>query len=89
MTSTLVIGASLAGTEVARALRREGYSGEYNFDDSVTLFDTVNKQDFTAAEWCQLNMKSRAYRDGGVLAPSEQFLIGRWYEWYKELMGRD
>jgi len=30
-------------------------------------------------------MKSRAYRDGGVLVPVEQQIIGRWYyRWYRE-----
>jgi hypothetical protein len=33
-------------------------------------------------------MKSRAYRDGGVLVPTEQEIIGRWYyRWYREAMG--
>jgi hypothetical protein len=37
---------------------------------------------------CQPNMKSRAYRDGGVLVPTEQEIIGRWYyRWYREAMG--
>jgi hypothetical protein len=33
-------------------------------------------------------MKSRAYRDGGVLVPAEQEIIGRWYyRWYRAAMG--
>lgn len=59
---------------------------EYDLDDAVAMFDVVNKQDFQAAEWCQPNMSSRVYKDGGVLAPSEQALIQRWYSWYHELM---
>lgn len=56
--------------------------------DTVELFHRVNQQDFAASEWCQPNMKSRAYRDGGVLVPSEQEIIGRWYyRWYQDAMG--
>jgi len=32
-------------------------------------------------------MSSRAYRNGGVLVPSEQPAIVRYYEWYRDLMG--
>jgi hypothetical protein len=32
-------------------------------------------------------MSSRAYRDGGVLVPSEQLVILQYYEWYRGLMG--
>jgi glycine betaine catabolism A len=53
-------------------------------DDTVELFHRVNAQDFTASEGCQPNMRSRAYRDGGVLVPAEQEIIGRWYyRWYR------
>jgi hypothetical protein len=32
-------------------------------------------------------MKSRAYARGGVLVPTEQEIIGRWYyRWYRESM---
>src|SRR6266704_3643694 len=47
-----------------------------------------NQQDFAASEWCQPNMRSRAYANGGVLVPTEQEIIGRWYyRWYRESMG--
>jgi glycine betaine catabolism A len=60
----------------------------YDISDTVELFHRVNVQDFTASEGCQPNMKSRAYRDGGVLVPAEQEIIGRWYyRWYREAMG--
>ncbi|WP_371542637.1 aromatic ring-hydroxylating dioxygenase subunit alpha [Streptomyces sp. NBC_00554] len=62
----------------------------YDIADSVELFHRVNEQDFAASEWCQPNMKSRAYRNGGVLVPTEQEIIGRWYyRWYHEAMGLD
>ncbi|HEX2823817.1 MAG TPA: SRPBCC family protein [Streptosporangiaceae bacterium] len=41
---------------------------------SVELFDRVNKQDFDACERTQSSMTSRAYRDGGVLVPSEHHI---------------
>lgn len=56
--------------------------------DSVELFHRVNQQDFAAAEWCQPNMSSRLYRDGGVLVPLESEVIGNWYYgWYRARMG--
>ena len=60
----------------------------YDIGDTIELFDLVNQQDFAAAEWCQPNMRSRAYANGGVLVPTEQEIIGRWYyRWYRESMG--
>jgi glycine betaine catabolism A len=47
---------------------------------SVELFHRVNEQDFAACERTQPAMSSRAYRDGGVLVPSEHH-IGRFHEW--------
>ncbi|MBC3841305.1 aromatic ring-hydroxylating dioxygenase subunit alpha [Streptacidiphilus sp. 4-A2] len=47
---------------------------------SVELFHRVNVQDFEACERCQPAMDSRAYRDGGVLVPSEHH-IGAFHEW--------
>lgn len=38
---------------------------------SVELFHRVNAQDFAACERTQPAMSSRAYREGGVLVPSE------------------
>lgn len=55
--------------------------------DAVALFSKVNAQDFTAAQWCQPNMSSRAYARGGVLVPSEAPVISRYYQWYTGLMG--
>jgi glycine betaine catabolism A len=62
-------------------------SGGYDVDDAVALFGRVNEQDFSAAQWCQPNMSSRAYRDGGMLVPSEAPVISRYYQWYLNLMG--
>ena len=60
----------------------------YDLSDTVELFHRVNVQDFAASESCQPNMRSRAYRDGGVLVPAEQEIIGRWYyTWYRDAMG--
>lgn len=47
---------------------------------SVELFHRVNVQDFDACERCQPAMASRAYRNGGVLVPSEHH-IGAFHEW--------
>jgi Rieske 2Fe-2S family protein len=51
-----------------------------NVNPSVELFDRVNRQDFEACELTQLSMGSRAYRDGGVLVPSEHH-IARFHDW--------
>jgi Rieske 2Fe-2S family protein len=60
----------------------------HDIGDAVELFHRVNQQDFAASEWCQPNMRSRAYANGGVLVPTEQEIIGRWYyQWYRESMG--
>ncbi len=60
----------------------------YDVADTVDLFHRVNVQDFAATQWCQPNMKSRAYAGGGVLVPLEQEIIGGWYyRWYRESMG--
>jgi len=56
--------------------------------DTVELFHRVNEQDFAASQWCQPNMSSRAYVDGGVLVPLESTIIGQWYyPWYRAKMG--
>lgn len=47
---------------------------------SVELFHRVNVQDFDACERTQPAMASRAYRDGGVLVPSEHH-IGGFHAW--------
>jgi Rieske 2Fe-2S family protein len=53
---------------------------------SVELFDRVNRQDFAACERCQPAMSSRAYREGGVLVPSEHH-IGEFHAWLREMLG--
>jgi Rieske 2Fe-2S family protein len=66
----------------------KGTGAGYDLSDTVELFHRVNLQDFAASEGCQPSMKSRAYRAGGVLVPTEQEVIGRWYyRWYREAMG--
>ncbi|MFF4602964.1 aromatic ring-hydroxylating dioxygenase subunit alpha [Streptomyces sp. NPDC001339] len=50
---------------------------------SVELFHRVNTQDFDACERTQPGMHSRAYRDGGVLVPSEHH-IGAFHRWVAE-----
>src|ERR1700712_5301428 len=47
---------------------------------SVELFHRVNEQDFDACERTQPAMSSRAYRNGGVLVPSEHH-IAEFHEW--------
>ncbi|AZM52067.1 2Fe-2S ferredoxin [Streptomyces sp. WAC 01529] len=47
---------------------------------SVELFHRVNVQDFAACERTQPAMASRAYREGGVLVPTEHH-IGLFHEW--------
>ena len=51
-----------------------------DLDASVELFHRVNVQDFDACERTQPSMSSRAYRDGGVLVPSEHH-IGAFHDW--------
>lgn len=53
---------------------------------SVELFHRVNAQDFAACERCQPAMSSRAYRDGGVLVPSEHH-IGAFHDWVRVMLG--
>ncbi|MFD4676019.1 aromatic ring-hydroxylating dioxygenase subunit alpha [Lentzea sp. NPDC058450] len=54
---------------------------------SVELFHRVNEQDFEACERCQPAMSSRAYRDGGVLVPSEHH-IGEFHDWVQQKLIR-
>jgi Rieske 2Fe-2S family protein len=62
-------------------------SADHDVSDAVALFSRVNDQDFAAAQWCQPNMSSRAYRRGGVLVPSEQTQIGVFHRWYRDALG--
>ncbi|MFG2138233.1 aromatic ring-hydroxylating dioxygenase subunit alpha [Streptomyces sp. NPDC048650] len=52
---------------------------------SVELFHRVNTQDFDACERTQPAMDSRAYRDGGVLVPSEHH-IGAFHGWVRDCL---
>jgi len=54
---------------------------------SVELFHRVNQQDFDACERTQPAMASRAYRNGGVLVPSEHH-IGEFHEWVSSKITR-
>ncbi|MCW2518572.1 MAG: Rieske (2Fe-2S) domain protein [Mycobacterium sp.] len=53
---------------------------------SVELFHRVNEQDFEACERTQPAMSSRAYRNGGVLVPSEHHIAG-FHEWVVSRVG--
>ena len=53
---------------------------------SVELFHRVNQQDFDACERTQPAMSSRAYRNGGVLVPSEHH-IAEFHEWVVSRIG--
>ncbi len=53
---------------------------------SVELFHRVNQQDFEACERTQPAMSSRAYRNGGVLVPSEHH-IAEFHEWVVSRIG--
>ena len=53
---------------------------------SVELFHRVNEQDFEACERTQPAMSSRAYRNGGVLVPSEHH-IAEFHEWVVSRIG--
>ncbi|GAA2343202.1 aromatic ring-hydroxylating dioxygenase subunit alpha [Streptomyces kunmingensis] len=55
---------------------------------SVELFHRVNVQDFEACERTQPAMASRAYRDGGVLVPTEHH-IGIFHGWLREQLDAD
>ncbi|MGA5758974.1 aromatic ring-hydroxylating oxygenase subunit alpha [Nonomuraea bangladeshensis] len=50
---------------------------------SVELFHRVNEQDFDACERTQPGMSSRAYREGGVLVPSEHH-IALFHQWVNQ-----
>ncbi|SEH76226.1 Rieske 2Fe-2S family protein [Mycolicibacterium rutilum] len=51
-----------------------------DISSSVELFHRVNQQDFDACERTQPSMASRAYRNGGVLVPTEHHIAG-FHEW--------
>ncbi|EXU62363.1 2Fe-2S ferredoxin [Streptomyces sp. PRh5] len=58
----------------------EVVASDRDLSKSVELFHRVNTQDFDACERTQPAMDSRAYRDGGVLVPSEHH-IGAFHRW--------
>jgi len=58
-------------------------AGVTDIDASVELFHRVNEQDFAACERTQPGMSSRAYRQGGVLVPSEHH-IAQFHAWVEE-----
>jgi glycine betaine catabolism A len=58
-----------------------------DLERSVELFHRVNQQDFEACERTQPAMSSRAYRNGGVLVPSEHH-IAEFHEWMLTKLGR-
>ncbi len=67
------------------------YTGEVLGSDqdlshSVELFQRVNEQDFAACERTQPAMSSRAYRQGGVLVPTEHH-IAEFHEWVVSRLG--
>ncbi|MGW3341293.1 aromatic ring-hydroxylating oxygenase subunit alpha [Streptomyces sp. NPDC001009] len=55
---------------------------------SVELFHRVNVQDFEACERTQPAMSSRAYREGGVLVPTEHH-IGAFHAWLLRMLGEE
>jgi Rieske 2Fe-2S family protein len=57
-----------------------------DIDNSVELFDRVNRQDFEACERCQPAMSSRVYRRGGVLVPTEHH-IAEFHTWVTTMLG--
>jgi Rieske 2Fe-2S family protein len=45
-------------------------------EDTVRLFDAVNRQDWEVCEWVQAGVRSRAFAEGGVYAPVERKIRG-------------
>lgn len=60
---------------------------DFDPKDAVELFHRVNLQDFSACEWCQENMGSKAYKNGGVLVPIEQH-VTRFYDYVVNSINR-
>jgi glycine betaine catabolism A len=54
--------------------------------DAVELFHRVNEQDFEACGWCQENMGSKAYKNGGILVPIEQH-VSKFYSYVLKSVG--
>ncbi|GAA3170379.1 MULTISPECIES: aromatic ring-hydroxylating oxygenase subunit alpha [Streptomyces] len=68
--------------------RPEVLAGGADVTPSVELFHRVNTQDFDACARTQPAMGSRAYRDGGVLVPSEHH-IGAFHRWVTDALADD
>ncbi|HKR50415.1 MAG TPA: aromatic ring-hydroxylating dioxygenase subunit alpha [Pseudonocardiaceae bacterium] len=62
-------------------------AAEHDISHSVELFHRINQQDFAACEGCQVNMASRAYRDGGVLMPAEHHVRTAFLDWFETAIG--
>jgi Rieske 2Fe-2S family protein len=56
----------------ADAVARPGFDP----DDTVRLFDRVNRQDWEVCEWVQAGVRSRAFQAGGVFVPIERKIRG-------------
>jgi Rieske 2Fe-2S family protein len=59
---------------------------DFDPKDAVELFHRVNLQDFEACEWCQENMSSKSYKEGGILVPIEQH-VSHFYNYVLEAIG--
>lgn len=59
---------------------------DFDATDAVELFHRVNEQDFDACQWCQENMRSKAYQNGGILVPIEHH-VSHFYDYVLESIG--
>jgi Rieske 2Fe-2S family protein len=64
------------------AVARPGFDPE----DTVALFDRVNRQDWEVCEWVQAGVRSRAFAAGGVYVPIERHIRG-FNDWVLEQLG--
>ncbi|MDZ4264694.1 MAG: aromatic ring-hydroxylating dioxygenase subunit alpha [Mycobacterium sp.] len=64
----------------------EVLGSEQDLSRSVELFHRVNEQDFAACARTQPAMSSRAYRQGGVLVPTEHH-IAEFHQWVVSRLG--
>lgn len=56
--------------------------------DAVEMFHRVNEQDFMACQWCQENMTSKAYQNGGILVPIESH-VAKFYNYVLDSIGME
>ena len=61
---------------------------DFDPDDTVAVFDLVNRQDWEVCALTQQGMASRAYRSGGVYAPSERHLRA-FNDWVRERLAEE